>query len=171
MSEKNIILVGFMGTGKSTVAAELVRRGSYHLIDLDAEIEQKTGMKIREIFQQQGESAFRDLESLALSELRGQEELVVATGGGILGRPENRELIRSIGRVVYLRTTFTTLQKRLRHSGDRPLVKDQPDWNALETLLLGRIPFYEAAADLIVDTNDKKPDEIATEILFRLAEA
>lgn len=169
MPEKNIILVGFMGTGKSTVAAELVRRGHYHLIDLDAEIERRTGMKIQEIFRQQGESAFRDLESLALSELCGGEGLVVATGGGILGRPENRELIQSVGRVVYLRTAFTTIQSRLKLSRERPLVKEQPDWNALEALLLSRTPFYEAA-DLIIDTNNKNPEEIATEILQRLAE-
>lgn len=169
MPEKNIILVGFMGAGKSTVAAELVSRGNYRLLDLDAEIERVAGMKIQEIFRQQGEGFFRDLESSALSELRDREGLVVATGGGILGRPVNRELIRSIGRVVYLRTPFATIQKRLKLSSERPLVQEQPDWTALETLLLSRIPFYEAA-DLIVDTNNKNPEVIATEILQRLAE-
>lgn len=169
MPEKNIILVGFMGTGKSTVAAELARRGNYHLTDLDIEIERRSGMTIQEIFRQQGESAFRDLESSALSKLRGQEGLVVAMGGGVLGRPENRELIQSIGRVIYLRTTFATIQRRLKLSCERPLVKEKPDWNALEALLLSRTPFYEAA-DLIIDTNNKSPEEIATEILQRLAE-
>jgi shikimate kinase len=170
MPEKNIILVGFMGAGKSTVSAELVRCGNYHLLDLDADIERRSGLTIQEIFRQQGESVFRDLESAALSALRGQKGLVVATGGGILGRPENRELIRSIGRVVYLRTTFSTLQKRLKLSSGRPLIKEQPDWHALEALLSSRTPFYETA-DLIIDTNNKKPEEIATEILLRLAEA
>ncbi|PKN13464.1 MAG: shikimate kinase [Deltaproteobacteria bacterium HGW-Deltaproteobacteria-4] len=169
MSEKNIILVGFMGAGKSTVAAELVRCCNCHLLDLDVEIERRSGLKIQEIFRQHGENVFRDLESAALSALRGQNGLVVATGGGVLGRPENRELVRSVGRVVYLRTAFATLQKRLKLSSDRPLVKEEPDWNALETLLLSRIPFYETA-DLIIDTNDKNPNEIATEILQRLAE-
>lgn len=169
MTAKNIILVGFMGTGKSTVAVELVKRGNHRLLDLDAEIERQSGLSIREIFRQQGENVFRDSESSALSALRGLNGLVVATGGGVMGRPENRELIRSIGRVVYLRTPFTTLQKRLKLSSDRPLVKEEPDWNALEALLLSRIPFYETA-DLIIDTNDKKPEEIATEILQRLAE-
>ena len=169
MATENIVLVGFMGAGKSTVAAELVRHSNFCLVDLDADIERKAGMSIREIFRQKGESAFRDLESLALQELCGQERLVVATGGGVLGRPQNRELIRTIGRVVYLRATFTTLQRRLNHSSERPLVKEQPDWNALEALLLSRSPFYETA-DLIIDTNNKNPKEIATEILQRLAE-
>ena len=169
MPENNIILVGFMGAGKSTVAAELVKCGNYHLLDLDAEIERRSGLTIQEIFRLHGESAFRDLESSSLSELLGQEGLVVATGGGILGRPENRELIRSIGHVVYLRTTFATLQRRLKLSSDRPLVREQPDWNALEALLLSRTPFYEMA-DLVIDTNNKNPQEIATEIIYRLAE-
>lgn len=170
MSEKNIILVGFMGAGKSTVAAELVGCGKYHLFDIDAEIERRSGLKIQEIFRQHGESTFRDWESSVLSELLGLEGLVVATGGGILGRPENRELIRSIGQVVYLRTSFSMLQSRLKVSSHRPLVKDQPDWTALEALLLSRIPFYETA-DLIIDTCNKNPNEIAIEILHRLAEA
>ena len=169
MPVKNIILVGFMGAGKSTVATELARRGNYHLFDLDAEIERRSGLKIQEIFRQHGEGAFRDLESSVLSELLGQEGLVVATGGGILGRPENRALVRSIGCTVYLRTTFATIQGRIKLSSDRPLVKEQPDWNVLETLLLSRTPFYEAA-DLIIDTSNKNPKEIATEILQRLAE-
>jgi shikimate kinase len=147
----------------------LVKCGNYHLVDLDIEIERKAGMSIQEIFRQRGESAFRDLESLALSELRGRKDLVVATGGGILGRPENRESIRAVGCTVYLRAPFSTLQRRLKLSSDRPLVKEQPDWHALETLLISRIPFYEMA-DLIVDINNKNPEKIATEILHKLAE-
>lgn len=170
MTVENIILVGFMGAGKSTVAAELLKCGDFGLLDLDAEIERVAGMSIQEIFRQQGESAFRDLESLALSKLRGQEGLVVATGGGILGRLQNRELIRTIGRVVYLRATFSALQQRLRRSTERPLVKEEPDWHALEALLLSRTPFYEMA-DLIVDTDNKDPSAIAREILQRLTEA
>ena len=169
MSVENIILVGFMGAGKSTVAAALVKYGDYTLIDLDAEIERRAGMKIRDIFHRQGESAFRDMESLALQELGNKDKMVVATGGGILGRPQNRDLIRTIGRVVYLRVPFTTLQKRLALSSERPLVKEEPDWNALEALFLSRTPFYETA-DLIIDTQNKKPEEIVTEIMQRLAE-
>lgn len=169
MSDNNIILLGFMGAGKSTVAAALVRYGNYQLLDLDADIERRRGMTIQEIFRQSGESFFRDLETSALSELCGKNGIVVATGGGIMGRPENRELIRAIGRTVYLRTNFTTLQSRLKHSLARPLITAQPDWSALETLYLSRIPFYETA-DLIIDTTNKKPDDIAIEILKRLAE-
>lgn len=169
MSEKNIILIGFMGAGKSTVAVELVRYGHFCLLDLDAEIERMAGISIQEIFRQRGESAFRELESQSLQELVGQKRLVVATGGGILGLSQNRDLIKSIGRTVYLRATFPALQKRLSRSIHRPLVKEQPDWMALESLLLSRIPLYETA-DLIIDTDNKTPKEIATEILHKLAE-
>jgi len=171
MAAENIFLVGFMGAGKSTVAAELVKCGDFRLIDLDTEIERMAGMSIQEIFRQSGEGAFREMESLALQRLlHDKKGLIVATGGGILGRPQNRKLIRAIGRVVYLRATFPALQKRLRLSTERPLVKGQPDWHALEALLHSRTPFYETA-DLIVDTDNKDPKEIATEILQRLAEA
>ena len=170
MTAKNIILVGFMGTGKSTVAVELVKRGNHRLLDLDAEIERQSGLSIREIFRQHGESFFRDLETSSLAELCFQNGLVVATGGGIVCRPENRELLRSIGFVVYLRATFPELQKRLRSSTDRPLIKEDPDWHALEVLFQSRSPFYETA-DFIVDTDNKNPKILASEILQRLGES
>lgn len=170
MSSKNIILVGFMGAGKSTVAVELVQCGNYRLLDLDAEIERRSGLSIQEIFRQHGESFFRDLETASLSELCGQNGLVVATGGGIVGRPENRELLRSIGFVVYLRATFPELKKRLRSSTDRPLIKGAPDWHALEVLFQSRSPFYEMA-DFIIDTDNKEPKVLAREILQRLGES
>lgn len=170
MATDNIVLVGFMGAGKSTVAAALVQYADYLLVDIDAEIERREGMIIPEIFRQQGESVFRDLETLALLELRGREGLVVATGGGILGRSQNCDLLRKIGRVVYLRSPFSTLKKRLYLSCNRPLIKEQPDWKELEALFLSRSPFYEMA-DLIVDTENKNPEEIAVEILHQVVEA
>lgn len=170
MSEKNIILVGFMGAGKSTVAAELVKYGNYRLFDLDAEIERRSGLSIREIFRQHGESYFRDLETSSLAELHCQKGLVVATGGGIVCRAENREILRSIGFVVYLRATFAEMQKRLRSSTDRPLIQEKPDWSTLEILFQQRSPFYEMA-DFTVDTDNKDPKALAREILQRLGES
>lgn len=170
MAAKNIILVGFMGAGKSTVAVELVMYGNYRLLDLDAEIERQSGMNIRGIFRQHGEIFFRDLETSALAELPCQNGLVVATGGGIVCRPENRDLLRSAGFVVYLRATFPELQKRLRSSTDRPLINEKPDWSALEVLFQRRSPFYEMA-DFIVDTDNKEPKIVAHEILQRLGES
>jgi shikimate kinase len=170
MAAKNIILVGFMGAGKSTVTIELVRGGNYRLLDLDAEIERQSGLSIREIFRQHGEKFFRDLETLSLAKLCGQNGLVVATGGGVVGRSENRELLRSIGFVVYLRASFSELQKRLSTSTDRPLIKEEPDWNALEILFQSRSSFYEIA-DFIVDTDNKEPKALAREILQRLGES
>ena len=167
MAAKNIILVGFMGAGKSTVAVELVECANHRLLDIDAEIEQRIGLSIQAIFRQHGESFFRDQETLSLAELRGQNGLVVATGGGIVCRPENRGLLRSLGFVVYLRATFLELQKRLSLSTDRPLIKEDPDWHALEVLFQSRSPFYEMA-DFIVDTDNKEPKVVAREILQRL---
>jgi shikimate kinase len=170
MFKKNIILVGFMGAGKSTVAVELVRYGNYRLLDLDAEIERRRGLSIREIFCQHSESFFRDLETTSLANLRCQNGLVVATGGGIVCRAENRELLRSIGFVVYLRVTFSELKKRLKFSTDRPLINEKPDWSALEVLFQSRSAFYEMA-DFIVDTDNKEPKVVAHEILQRLGES
>lgn len=170
MSGNNIILVGFMGAGKSTVAAELARKSGLSLVELDAKIEEKAGISIREIFELSGEEKFRDLESSALRELYGKDKLVISTGGGILGRPQNRELVKGLGKTVYLRAPFLTLKNRLGFSRARPLVKEQPDWVALESLFLSRTPFYEMA-DLIIDTDNKKPVEIATEIIQLLMEA
>ena len=167
--KKNIILVGFMGAGKSTVAVELVKCGNYRLLDLDAEIERQSGLSIQEIFRKHGEISFRDLETSALAELHGQHGLVVATGGGIVGRPENRDLLQSTGYIIYLRATFSELQKRLKSSTDRPLIKDEPDWHALEVLFQSRSPFYELA-DFIVDTDNKEPKVLALEILQQLGD-
>lgn len=170
MPGNHIILVGFMGAGKSTVAAELANQSGLSLVELDAEIEQKAGISIREIFEKYGEEKFRDLESSVLQELVDKDKLIISTGGGILGRPRNRELMKGLGKTVYLRAPFLTLKSRLGFSRARPLVKEQPDWVALESLFLSRAPFYEMA-DLIIDTDNKKPVKIATEIIQLLMEA
>lgn len=169
MHERNIVLVGFMGSGKSTVARVLTGCCGYRLVDLDAEIERVAGEPIAEIFRRRGETVFRDLESAALAGCVGAERIVLATGGGILGRPANRETMRRIGIVVYLRARAETLRHRLAGSTERPLINQARDWNEIERLLHSRMPLYEGA-DLIVDTDDRQPESIAQEILQHIRE-
>jgi 3-dehydroquinate synthase len=164
----NIILLGFMGAGKSTVGRELARRCGCDFIDLDERIEVRAGRTIREIFASCGEEAFRDLETAALREAASCRGAVIATGGGIIQREDNRSLLRQIGRTVYLRAGLETLVERMAGSEARPLADDSDEGRLrLRSLLSAREPFY-AAANLIVDTEDLSPGETAARIIAEL---
>lgn len=166
----NIVLIGFMGAGKTTVGQELARLGGFRLVDLDALIEERAGRSIPEIFARQGEETFRDLESEALRTLAGARRTVVATGGGIVGREENWTMMRRLGKVIYLRVRPQTLRARLGAGEGRPLARRPGGWTETARLLERRIPLYEQA-DLIVD-NEKggSPREVARLILQKLSE-
>lgn len=161
----NIILVGFMGAGKTTVARELAAAG-YVLVDLDERIVRRCGRSIPEIFAQEGESFFRDCETEALQALEGTGRSVIATGGGVVGREENWVRMRRLGKVVYLRASWPALQRRLLAGTGRPLAAGD-DWARVEALWRQRLPLYERA-DLAVDTEDRTPAEVAAAILEHL---
>lgn len=130
----NILLVGFMGAGKSTVGRELARLCGYSLLDLDEEIIRREGRSIPEIFATEGEAHFRRRETAALLSLAQDVRRVIATGGGIVGREENWKLMRRMGAVVYLRVDWETLLWRLRSEQGRPLGDGQEDWQKVESL-------------------------------------
>jgi len=163
----NIVLVGFMGAGKSTVGAELARLGGLRLIDLDHLIVSRQGCSIREIFRQDGEEAFRDYEALALERLAGLSRAVIATGGGIVGRPGNWLAMRRLGPVVYLRADWDTLCRRIGDDPDRPLADRRSGDEKLRRLWEKRVPLYEQA-DLVVDSTQGTPAQVAALILERL---
>lgn len=165
---KIIILIGFMGAGKSSIAVALSRKG-YIPLDLDRDIETRSGMTIQDIFTRQGESAFRDLEEAALKCLDPLVDTVIATGGGVVGRASNWNTMRQLGCIVYLRTQWETLQGRLNGSEDRPLINSAKRWEEVRALWESRLPLYEQA-DVIVDTDGRDPDAIAAEIILRTAE-
>lgn len=162
----NIVLIGFMGAGKSTVGVELAELTGFSLLDVDQRIVECCGRQIAEIFAQEGEELFRQCETEALHALQAVRRSIVATGGGIVGRQENWELMRRLGPVVYLRCSWPVLRQRLEDASGRPLA-DGGDWQQVEALWRRRLPLYELA-DLCVEADQGTPGEIARRILLQL---
>lgn len=151
-----------MGCGKTTVGRELHKRTQWPFFDTDQEIETRTGMAIREIFDSFGESAFRDMETALLRELAEyplDQPLILATGGGILGREENRALLRRIGFVVWLRVTPDTIWDRVSRTRTRPLLQVEDPRQVISNLLDVRTPWYRETAHMVIDTDDLNLDE------------
>ncbi len=163
----NIILIGFMGCGKSTVGRELHRLLGYPLVDMDALIEERAGMPITRIFADDGETKFRDMESSLLEELAQarQSGHIIATGGGVVGRPQNRELLQRLGYVVWLCAPASVILNRTRNSGERPLLLTEDPATRIHKLLAEREPWYAETAHLKVDTAGLSSREIAAGIL------
>lgn len=155
---RSIVLTGFMGTGKSTVALLLADQLDRLVIDMDALIEQRTGWPIPRIFAERGEAFFRALEHALCLELSLREALVVATGGGALLNPSSREALLRSAFVVCLHARPETLEKRLAGSVQRPLA---PQW---QSLLAERQPIYQALPHHVW-TDDKTPQDVAEEIV------
>jgi shikimate kinase len=166
-SKKPIVLIGFMGAGKSTVGRALAKLSGLALVDLDALIVQQQGSTIPVIFADQGEAAFRHYETEALRSLSDVSPIVLATGGGIVGHQENWQLMRRLGSVIYLRANWETLRARLAGSTDRPLATAERSEADIKSLWQQRVPLYEQA-DLIVDTDGRNVDEVVLEILTRV---
>ena len=162
-SIRNIVLIGFMGAGKSTVGAVLAEVLGFRLMDLDQLIVLRTGKSIPQIFSEEGESVFRDYESAALRSLRSTEGTVLATGGGVVGRQINWEIMRGIGPVVYLRLPWETICQRISGDEERPLAEQSDGGARLRRLWTERAPLYEQA-DLTIDGDLQTPGEIAGKI-------
>lgn len=159
----NIILIGFMGAGKTSVGKYLsVQRP---LLDVDQMIEQAAGMSIRDIFASQGEEAFRRLETRVLKELcEDTEHAIISTGGGLPLRVENRELLAKLGTVVFLRVTTDTVLKRLAGDTTRPLLQGADKEQKVMALLAERNTVYEQAAHIVIDVDDKTLSQIGQEL-------
>jgi shikimate kinase len=174
--QRNIILIGFMGTGKSTIGRRLSRTFSYPLIDTDQMIVEQQGRPIPEIFAEKGEEAFRDLETKALESLSKHSGHIIATGGGIIGRPENRALLRKLGYVVWLIANPAEILIRTSRNSNRPLLNNEDPEGTIRKLLEARTPLYRKTAHLAIETDQLSFDEVATGIIesaryhFRTAE-
>jgi shikimate kinase len=164
---KNIILTGFMGTGKTEVGKELSRLLNMKLIDVDTEIEKSKNMTINEIFKQFGESRFREIETEMIRKLSEDKNSVISTGGGAVLKQENMDLLRSNGVIVCLMATPETVLNRTSNNSDRPLLQVENPFKRIKELLDFRKPFYERA-DLMIDTEGKTPLQIAAEIIERI---
>lgn len=162
----NIILIGFMGSGKTSVGERLAERLSYRFQDTDQMIERKASDTINHIFQTQGEEYFRTMETNLLLELKTSlTHAVLSSGGGIPLREQNKKLLREIGYVVYLRATKETIVKRLLGDTTRPLLQGGDLQERVGLLLEYREPFYEKVANKIIATDDKSFDEIINLIM------
>jgi shikimate kinase len=161
---KNIVLTGFMGTGKTTVSAELARLTGYACIEVDEEIEKRAGMPISEIFEREGEPRFREMETEMVREVSERKNTVISTGGGVVMREENMRALRSGGVVVCLTASPDAILERTGHNSDRPLLQVEDPMKKIMDLLEQRQPYYDKC-DLMVDTEGKGPLEVAEEIL------
>lgn len=165
MSAKTLILTGYMGTGKSTVGACLSKILHLPLFDTDALIEERESMSISEIFEKYGESAFRDMETKLLYEIRDYYgPCVLSLGGGMVLREKNREILSQIGEVYGLTALADTIYDRVKGDDNRPLLRCENPKAKIVEMLEARADAYKAASDYLVATDDKDPDAIALEI-------
>jgi shikimate kinase len=161
---KNIVLTGFMGTGKTTVAKILSQKLGFVLVDVDSEIEKEQNTTITDIFRRLGEAAFRDMESAMIKKLSSLKKTVLSTGGGAVLRDENMRALRENGVIVCLMASPETILGRTRTSEHRPLLQVDNPLQKIRQLYDSRKPYYEKA-DIIIKTDDIGPFEVAEEIL------
>ncbi len=168
MSHRNIILVGPMGSGKSTIGNIIARRLHREFQDSDQFIEKRTGVDIARIFDIEGEQGFRDRESNALIELLSQDNRVIATGGGSVLRKDNQKLLKQRGYIIFLDTSVNQQMNRLARDKKRPLLQTENPRQRLEVLLQERRPIYLDLADLAVKTDRRAARRLAADIINQL---
>jgi len=165
---QNLFLVGPMGAGKSAVGRQLARLLHLEFVDSDQEIESRTGVDVPFIFEKEGETGFRQREAKVIDDLSQKEGIVLATGGGAIIDPENRNHLGARGFVIYLHTSVDQQLSRTRKGRDRPLLENGDPRAVLESLMATREPLYREIADLTVETDGRKVHAVANEILDRL---
>lgn len=167
MRPRNVVLIGFMGAGKTTVGRALAAHLNFRLFDTDAMVVEEAGMEIPEIWATEGEAGFRAREERAVVKACAGSGHVIACGGGAILSMKSYGILKGAGPVVYLRAPSDVLRARVGAGDGRPLAHDEAGF---DRLLVERTPIYESAADLIVDTHDASPEQLAATIEQRLAE-
>lgn len=167
-----LVLIGYRGTGKSTVAKLLSKRLGMRYVGMDRAIEEKAGCSIPEIVEKQGWPGFRDLESEVAAELLSGDNLIVDTGGGVIERPENIRLLQKAATVFWLKASVETVVSRIEGGTQRPaLVSGKTFTEEVAEVLERRTPIYESAAHYEIDTDHATPEQVAEEILRIWGEA
>jgi shikimate kinase len=162
---RRILLVGMMGAGKTTTGRLVADKLGWDYLDSDVEVEKKTGLTVPALFARDGEVAFRDAEAEVLRTACARTEpVVISVAGGAVLRPENRDLVRQSGRVIWLRARPGTLAARVGDGVGRPLLDGDPG-AALRALDAVRRPFYAEVADETIDVDDLSPDEVGAQIV------
>jgi shikimate kinase len=161
---KNIVLIGFMGSGKTVISEALAKKSKRKLLDTDALIEATAGMRIKRVFAMYGEAYFRKLEAAAASAAAVETDAIIATGGGIVMRPANIKALKKNGAVIYLKNSFEVSAKRLKGREDRPLF-DYKNLEKTKELFKKRLPLYRAAADMTIETDKKSAGKVVDEII------
>ena len=166
----NIILVGYMGCGKTTVGKSIVGLAKYTFADTDEMIVTQQGRSISEIFEKDGEDAFRAMETALLENMIADDSdrLVISTGGGMPVREENRPLLKRLGTVVYMRVTPNTVYERIKGDTTRPLLQCENPLERIKEMITSRTPAYESAAEIVIDVDNLTQQEAAEEIIKRV---
>ncbi len=164
MTKANLYLIGPMGSGKTAVGRRLAALLGKEFLDSDAEIEKRTGVDIRYIFEKEGEARFREREREVIADLTALEGVIVATGGGAVLDPANRARLASTGTVVYLQASVDTQLMRTKPGRSRPLLLNADPRAVLERLMSIRQPLYEEIADIRVDTSGKRVRAVAVSV-------
>lgn len=163
--EKNIILIGPMGAGKTTIGRQLAKRLSKEFYDSDHEIEKHTGADIALIFEIEGENGFRKRESQVLEELVSNKNIVLSTGGGAILDSKNRELLSNNGLIIYLKSTAEKLYKRIANDKCRPLLQTDDRLKKIKTILHERESIYLSLANEVVETEEQSIKQITQKII------
>ena len=161
--KRNIVLCGFMATGKSSVGKKLAELLSYEFVDMDTAIESEEGVSIPRIFAERGEPAFRELESRMVARMMNRTGCVISTGGGAVVNPRNLANLKSCGVVIALTADIPTILKRAGRGDDRPLLQAEGREDRVRALLIERAPYY-AQADMTIDTSSMTIEEVARQI-------
>ena len=161
----NIVLIGYRGTGKSSVAKLLATRTRWPIVSTDLEIIRKAGMPVPDIIRKRGWDYFRDVESEICKQVGKKDRTIIDTGGGAVLRKENVESLRQRGRMFWLTADVTTVMARIKNNSDRPSLTGKKSYvEEVEEVLNERLPLYKAAADHVIPTDDRTIEEIANEI-------
>ncbi len=168
MPSDNLFLIGLMGAGKTTVGRVLARQRHAEFIDSDHEIVARCGVSIPTIFEIEGEAGFRRRESAIIEELTGRHGIVLATGGGVVLNPDNRQWLRTRGTVIYLHAQPEELHLRTRHDKNRPLLQTGDPLGRLQELYAVRHPLYLETADIVLDTGRQSVHALVSKLLRSL---